>query len=139
MELLTSPKKIYLLEAGLEILHEQSIDWMNEIAFWRDETAFLYSLLVTKTLKSDPADTNDQLKKTENQLIDITGDELNELEKKVKEHEKILSYLVQCQDNEQGNYRETHQNLMQLMDSFHARIKELKKDIFKIVENLKKG
>ena len=40
MELLTSPKATYLLEADLVILHEESQEWLNDISFWRDEIAF---------------------------------------------------------------------------------------------------
>ncbi|MBA3706528.1 MAG: hypothetical protein H0W84_11715 [Bacteroidetes bacterium] len=48
MELLANPKSKYLLDAGLEILHEQSIEWLNDIEFWHDEIAFFYSLVIKK-------------------------------------------------------------------------------------------
>ena len=65
MELLTSPKSTYLLEAGLDVLHEQSIEWLNEIAFWRDETAFFYSLVAKKTLEAVPVKAKSYIEKTE--------------------------------------------------------------------------
>ena len=50
MKLLTTPKTAYLLEAGLEVFHGQSNEWLNEIAFWKDESAFLFTLIVKKHL-----------------------------------------------------------------------------------------
>ena len=42
MELLTSPKSMYLLDAGIEVLHEQSNEWLNEIAFGETKLLFLF-------------------------------------------------------------------------------------------------
>jgi len=50
MELIESSKAAYLLDAGLGVLHEQSIEWLSEIDFWRDEAVFFYSLIVKKPL-----------------------------------------------------------------------------------------
>ena len=48
-ELLTSSKKDFLLEAPLEILHSESLEWLEEVEFWKDESAFFYALILEKT------------------------------------------------------------------------------------------
>lgn len=50
IETLVSAKWTYILNGGDEILHQQSMEWLSEIAFWKDEAAFLYALLVNKKL-----------------------------------------------------------------------------------------
>lgn len=138
MELLTSPKTNYLLEAGLDVLHEQSNEWLNEVAFWRDEAAFLYSLVLTKTLKSVSLNSKNNLEKIEKELISITGDELDTLQKFVEEHEKFLNYLIQCDEKNQENYREKHRKLTETFDQFEKRFRSLKKEVFALVEQINK-
>jgi hypothetical protein len=138
MELLTSPKTTFLLDAGLDVLHEQSSEWLNEIAFWRDEAAFFYSLIVTKTFKSVPTTSKNDLEKIEKELIGITGGELDELENAVAEHEKFLSYLMECQDENQKSYRNKHKELTNTFNQFEKRYKFLKKEIFSFVEKINK-
>jgi hypothetical protein len=138
MELVTSPKTTFLLDAGLDVLHEQSTEWLNEIAFWRDETAFFYSLIVTKTFKSVPTNSKNDLEKIEKELISITGGELDKLENAVAEHEKFLSYLMECQDENQESYRDKHKELTHTFNQFEKRYKFLKKEIFSFVEKINK-
>jgi hypothetical protein len=136
MELITSPKSTYLLEAGLEVLHEQSTEWLNEIAFWRDEAAFFYSLVVTKTKKSVPENLKEEFSKVEKELISVTADELDKLEESVTEHEKFLRYLVDCQEKDQTDYRNKHKMLALSFEQFEKRFKSLKKNVFSLVEKI---
>src|SRR5581483_6257400 len=84
----------YLLTAGVETLHAQSIEWLEEIAFWRDETAFLYALEVTKTGKKVPVAAKNKLKKADDELVKIAGGELDTLYAKVEEHESLLDRIL---------------------------------------------
>jgi hypothetical protein len=138
MELLTSPKQTYLLEAGLEVLHEQTTEWLSEINFWRDEAAFLYSLVVTRTSDLVPVNSKNSFEKIEQELLNITGDELDKLENLVNDHEKILTYLVECREEEQGNYRDKHREMTITFDQFEKRFRSLKKEIFTLIERIKK-
>jgi hypothetical protein len=45
MKLLSNPKTEYLLDASFEYLHNESLEWLNEMDFWRDEMAFFQKLL----------------------------------------------------------------------------------------------
>jgi hypothetical protein len=137
MKLLTSPKTVYLLEAGLEVLHEESLEWLNEITFWRDETAFFYSLIVTR-IPETLAETKKELEKIEKELISISTDELNELENKVTEHEKLLRYLVDCREEDQSDYRQKHLELSQKIHLLEKRLKTLKKNIFGLIVKMDK-
>ncbi len=138
MELLKTPKTAYLLEAGLEILHQQSNEWLNEIAFWRDETAFFYSLFVKKTLSSVPIGEKNKVEKIESELIKITGEDLDALQSEVKEHEHYLSQLLLTNRLDERSYRDKHQQLTLKFMEFETRIKSLKKEIFTLVEKIDK-
>ena len=64
MTVLSPSKSSYMLDiAGLDLLHEQSRDWVSEIAFWRIEANFFYSLIIKKTIKPVPLKAKSLLKK----------------------------------------------------------------------------
>jgi hypothetical protein len=140
MELLTtSPKAMYLLDTRLEILHEQSNEWLNEIAFWRDEVAFFYSLIVNKTLKVIPISAKDNIIKIENELIKITGGELDELQEIVERHENFLCHLLETKNANEEIYKEKHRELANKFDQFEKHFKSLKKDVFALVKLIDKS
>ncbi len=136
MELLRSPKTTYLLEAGLEVLHQQSREWLSEIIFWRDETAFFYSLIVKKTLKSVPLNAKNKIQKIENELIKITGADLGNLESEVIQHEHYLNRLILTNRLDEREYRNKHRELTLKFMEFEYRLKNLKKEVFNLVESI---
>ena len=53
METLTSPKSEYLLEAGLDVLHFESREWLSDLKFQKSELDFFLKLLNSKVFKLD--------------------------------------------------------------------------------------
>ena len=134
MKLLTPPKPIYLLDVDIQMLHEQSNEWMSEIAFWRDEAAFFYSLIIKNTLKSVPVSAKNRIKNVEKELVSITIDDLDKLKKSVEQHEKFLSNLLRTESHDEESYRKKHHDLGHTFVQFEKRFKALKKEVFAIVE-----
>mgnify|MGYP001812991661 CR=1 FL=1 len=51
MKMKISNPKTVLLGAGLDVLHFESMEWLDTIAFWKDETRFFNDLLTKKETK----------------------------------------------------------------------------------------
>jgi hypothetical protein len=132
MDLLISPKSNYLLEGGLDVLHEQSNEWLEEINFWRDESAFYYAFMLTETNNWVPITSKNELKSIEGELISLTGGELDDLQKVVEEHERFLSDLMDKHPENESNYRNKHRQLAIRFVQFEKRFKYLKHDVFKL-------
>lgn len=121
-----NPKAALLnLGAGLDVLHSESREWLETIAFWKDETKFFYNLLNNKEAKSSEyAVILKNLDKIHENLFDYLEDD-------IKEHERFLSRL---QKNEKGlsdwDYREKHRSLGERMDLFTSDFREFKKMVF---------
>lgn len=134
MELLTSSKKTYLLEAGLEILHEQSNEWLNEIEFWREEIAFFYGIVIRKTHLAVPIHSKDALNLIEKELEIISRGKLDILQKEVEEHEKSLSMFLKDKTGTEREYRDTHKKLAQEFENFEKKFRLVKGDIFSLMK-----
>jgi hypothetical protein len=132
MKLLTAPKAKYLLEGGLEVLHSQSIEWLSEVAFWRDEAAFFHELVAEKTKKPMSLKAKDSFQKIESELVKLKTGELDELEDAVEAHEVYLDKLMQNIYKDEESYREKHRALTYKFHITESQIKKLKKEVFKL-------
>jgi|SRR6185312_16661170 len=137
METLPASTTAYLLDSGIETLHQQSVEWLEDIAFWRDEAAFLYALEVSKTRKEVPVKTKDKLEKINNELIKVSAGELDSLYDKVEAHERFLDRLISSKREDEESFRETHKQIGEEIIKFGQRFRALKRDIFDIVKKTK--
>lgn len=134
--LLVPGKRTFLLEAPIEVLHEESLEWLEEIEFWKDEITFFFRLMLTK---------NNQRPKTkmaqdiESQLIYLSSEKLDDLRLSVQSHERFLSEMMKTAKwLDEKVYRSKHRNLSKKFQAFEIEIKNLKTKIFQLVENSSK-
>ena len=131
MELLASPKTTYLLEADLEVLHEESREWLNEISYWRDEIAFFYMLMVKKSDKNFSLQNKDELVHIQEELLSISGKEFNDLEVDSNHHENYLASLLENNSlKDERIFRNKHKIISSQIRSFDLRIRKFKREIF---------
>ena len=133
MELLNYPKTDYLLDAALESLHAQSVEWLNELAFRSDEMTFFYHILRHKSLSTAfPAS---QVAEIEKELVRLNGDELDKLKMMVVSHERSLAAIFKTASlADEQVYRETHKKLLGDLLALHQDIRNFKKKLFSIIE-----
>ena len=127
METLTSPKTEYLLQAGLEVLHEQSLEYLKEIDFMKVEITFFNKLLNRNAGKQFPTEQAAALGK---RMIKFVGT-LPELRKKIVEHERWLSDIIKTDTlGRQESYRVIHRDLTNQMNRCREGFMRLKKKVF---------
>ena len=134
MEKLLAPARgSYLLEVPLEVLHEESIDWLGEIEFWKDEAAFFYSLILKRT-KGTPLLKTKEAKEVERHLVYVSAERLDDLRIEVSQHEKFLARLLKTDHIDERLYRKRHQEISVNMAAFEKEFREMKKKIFKLAK-----
>ncbi len=126
-----NPKTELLLGAGLNVLHQESHEWQETIAFWKDEIRFFANLLNKKDLKeSEYGKMLKNLDTIHENLFDYLSDD-------IIAHEKLLARLIKGEKGlSDGNYRDQHRKLNERMDVFSKDFKELKKMVFGHVKKL---
>ncbi len=125
-------------EKSTEELHNDARQWISEVRFIKDEIRFLEHLLSDNYINFLASGLYKKIEEYVNQIS---------LEKKagatllglINEQEKILSELIKTNcvtDNK--NYLENHKKLEIEVNAFLKKYKNLKQQIFKIVENVMK-
>ena len=89
---ISNPKMQFLLGAGLDVLHFESIEWLNSIAFWKHEVKFFDNLLKNKNSLEN--NNNPEYIKMLKDLDKIYTDLFDDLEDRIVEHEKLLSRII---------------------------------------------
>lgn len=137
-QFLPDPNQRHLFSAGLETLHHESQEWLSDIEFWRDEVTFFHRLLERLDIPGIPVEGRSELMHMEKELIRISCEELNELQKKVRDHECHLSRLIGGWDrqNEQ-RYRIMHARIAEHVMDFDCRFSELKRYAFHLVKRMR--
>ncbi len=120
-----------LLGASLEVLHQESREWLETIAFWKDETKFFADLLTKKEIKeSEYGKMLKNLDKIHENLFDYLTDD-------IVNHEKNLARLEKGEKGlSDGNYREQHRKLNERMAIFAQDFKDFKRMVFGYVKKL---
>jgi len=130
----SNSKKELLLGAGLDVLHQESREWQETIAFWKDETRFFADLLQKKKteegIESEYGKMLENLDKIHENLFDYLADD-------IVGHEKLLSRLHKGEKGlADADYRDKHRTLQQRMDLFTSDFREFKKMVFGYVKKL---
>ena len=126
MKTMTSnPKTELLLGAALDVLHQESREWLDTIAFWKHEAKFFADLLNKKEIKeSEFGKMLKYLDKIHENLFDYLSDD-------IKEHEEYLARLEKGEKGiADGDYRDEHKRLNESMVLFENDFKEFKKMVF---------
>ena len=137
MEQLAPAKSSYLLEAPLEILHEESLEWLEEVEFWKDEVAFLYKLIIQKSKERTPLLKTKQAKEAERHLIYISVEKLGDLKIEVDAHEKFLSRVIDNKKFDAELYRSRHKAIAEKFQDFEKEFRDMKKKIFQFARTWK--
>ncbi len=120
-----------LLGVGLDILHRESTEWLDTIAFWKDETKFFADLLHKKEGREmEYGKMLSHLDKIHENLFDYLVDD-------IISHEKLLARLEKGEKGlADADYRDSHKNLKKCMELFTSDFREFNKMVFGYVKKL---
>jgi nitroreductase len=128
MELLTAVKEQQLLEASLESLHEESMNWLRTILFWEDECKFYKELLEHKLFKHISQDDKEKIDSLLNHVI---VDKLHSFKTEVLFHEKNLYQLLKSK-NDPYDFRQKHKLYTQHFLELESQTQQIKSGIFEL-------
>jgi nitroreductase len=133
MELLAATKQKYLLEAGVEILHQESLSWLSTLLFWEDETTFYKDLLHQKL---SPYITDKAREEVSRLISGIDSNALHTFTTEVRHHEQALKSLL-ILGEELGGYREAHKKLMNRFHELELHMKQVRINMFGLAKRVR--
>lgn len=133
MEVLISPKTDYLLEAGLNVLHFESREWISELEFMKRELDFFMKLMNSKVFTLPKEQQRQHIFSNMDKLCNTV---VVEVEKEVKLHGKELADLMTVKTTDDAAYRARHKKLKEKVDRLNNDVRTLKMLVFDFVEHL---
>ncbi len=129
-----NPKTDVLLGTGLNDLHIESQEWLETIAFWKDEIRFFANLLQKKETKEN---TKSELGRILNSLDNIHMEIFDYMSEDIMRHESLLARL---QKGEKGladiDYRNQHYKVKSTMAKFEREFRDFKRLVFEYAKEL---
>jgi asparagine synthetase B (glutamine-hydrolysing) len=125
----------YLLPESLAGLHQESSEWLETVAFWKDETRFFATLLkgpgIASPNEKDQAEMLRNLDRLHEMLFEYLADE-------IREHEHLLSQIEKgAQGIADARYREAHRSLKEKMAKFTLDFRKFKSLVFSYAKDWK--
>jgi len=119
-------------------LHDQSVQWINEIQFMTDEQVFLEHLLSSHFLELSSSKLYETTKRLIRKLkeVEFLG---NDLMDKIQLHNKHVGTIIENFNKEyQVNVDLEHQSIKKDLDSYLLKFRYIKKKIFGIIKSIMK-
>ncbi len=120
-----------------EDMHTETVEWLSELNFVRDEQDFLNSLVKHYTIQLTDAGRFEKSKAIVGGILDAEK-EVKVLMKKIQAHENQLDIMVDDIDQPtmERAYKETHRELMVLMQRYLEGYRGLKKRLFSLISKV---
>lgn len=127
MELLSSPRNEYLLDASFKSLHADCDLWLRQLDFWREEIMFFKNLLHHKRMSDTSGENLDNIEK---ELQRLHSGTLSDMRATVSVHERLLGAIEKSSATDHENYRNAHRTLFNEMFILHNEIRTLRNEVF---------
>ena len=130
----TNPKTELLLGAGLNVLHFESKEWLENLAFWKDETRFFEELLSKKAATTEQQKAHVEMLR---ELDQIHKDLFEDFQQVILKHERLLSKIENGeQPMSDSSFREEHRKIKERITTFENNFRSFKKIVFSFVKSL---
>lgn len=131
-----STTKNYILQPGLVDMHRKSLEYLSATALWKRELTFFQRLLDTYAPKFSALEDKKQIDHFQNLLIYYSGELVDELNKKIRQHEGHLARLLQKKDESDTQYFNEHKDIMSQAESFSKTFDGFRHELYDFIEKV---
>jgi len=124
----------YILQPSLVTMHQESLNWISATALWKRELSFFQKLLDQHAPKLDNVEFKKQVDHFQHLITYYAGELVDELRKKLREHEHNLATMLQEVNEADVEYIKEHQGVIEQLSSFQKVFAEFKHSFFEFIE-----
>ena len=126
----------YILQPSLVEMHRQSLEYLSATALWKRELRFFQKLLDQYAPKFSTVDDKKRVDHFQNLLTYYSGELVDELNRKIRQHENNLSRLLQEKNESDTQYFHEHKGLMAQAESFSKSYDEFHHSLYDFIEKV---
>lgn len=130
----TSTTNEYIIQPALNEKHRKTLDWLSACVLWKQECNFFQKILDQYAPRFIEVNDKKKIGHFQSLLIFYKSEVIDELQKKLREHEKNLAEMLQKKDETKIQYFKEHESIMQSLQSFSAGFAEYKEEFFSFIE-----
>lgn len=129
----------YVEWLNADLMHENSVKWLSELKFIKDEEHFFEDLIKIFTLQLINAKNFSRSKEIVSDLKALRKRN-TVLIKSIETHERELKIMVDGKDQleEEEAYKDKHRELLIAVKKYFREYRKLKGELFKVVKEIKK-
>lgn len=124
----------YILQPPLLEMHRSTLEWLSAIELWKRELVFYQKLLDRHNSTGSSEDFKKQVDHFQNLILYYRGELIDELRKKLREHESKLAHMLQRQNESDTEYYKEHNGIMEELESFQRVYLEFKHSFYEFIE-----
>lgn len=126
----------YILQPSLVEMHQKTLDWLSASLLWKRELNFFQKLLDKYSVKFATIDDKKQMDHLQNLIIYYSAELVDELRKKLREHEGRMARMLQQKNESDTQYYKEHEGLMNEVTSFYDRYCAFKHECIESIERV---
>jgi hypothetical protein len=112
MTSITGVTNNYSLQPALLNKHSSTLSWLSTTMHWKSELAFFQKALDKLKQSTSSADVNKESEYYQNQIAFFTLEAIEELRKKLRNHESRLAKMLEARSEWDTQYYKEHDALM---------------------------
>jgi hypothetical protein len=130
----TSVTDRYILQPSLILKHKNTLDWLSAAVMWKREIGFFQKLLDKYAGNFTGTDDKKKIDHFQNLIIYYRGELIDSLTLKLRQHEKKLAEMLETRDETSLEYFKEHDALLSEMDSVNTQVRQMKEELFALIE-----
>jgi hypothetical protein len=124
----------YILQPSLVTMHQESLNWISATILWKRELSFFQKLLDQHAPKQKNVEFKKQIDHYQHIITYYQGELVDELRKKLRNHEHRLAVMLQELNEADVEYFKEHQAVIESVSSFSKVFAEFKHEFFEFIE-----
>src|SRR5690606_31372674 len=130
----TGQTEKYIMQPRLVGMHRESVEWISATELWKRELAFFQKLLDQHAHKMDNVEFKKQVDHYQHLITYYNGELVDELRKKLRDHEKGLATMLQELRESDTEYFKEHTGVIEEVSAFAKVFAEFKHGFFDFIE-----
>jgi len=120
----------YILQPILIEKHSETIDWLSSSILWKSELNAFQKILDDRTSWITSIEGKKSLDHFQNLIIYYKGEVVDDLRKKLRDHESKLAKMLESKDETDTQYYKEHDGIMDQLEIFSNIFKQFRTEFF---------